>query len=489
MDTTWAARSGWAERTTDASGRLEIPAIAAGRLALVSDLRSRPDLPYRGLPPANQVVEAGQTTTMEIRLKHAVRLEGVIRERGTGLPIAGVSPEIPDLAVRLGGNAKVVTDAIGKFEGYIEGQQPYAFLYTTPKPYFIPSTRPTPFICCQPGATEFKLPPTELVRGEVAARLGRRRDGHDAFPVHSSGRPGAEKRHVLQSVAVRTDSSGSFLLDGLDPLADLRLTAESDGRISGGRPDGAGRAGEAGQARREPRHTRSCSRARASIHRASRSKGRRCGFDRRPRHTEGQVWRADPVAFGEQLGLGGQVGVPPFSVGERSASYRQGWAIPDSDAVPSGLEYEATVTARDAPPGRTAWLKTGGGPTAVFPMSCCIASGPWKASVHDRDGKARRQAPASSSRVTARSARRRSRTTGGRFRLPGVIAGKVILFARKDGFRFHGKPLTPRRAAADLVLTRVDETPPGTQDARKRRASSGRAGDGPPCCLRRTSRR
>ena len=34
----------------------------------------------------------------------------------------------------------------------------------------------------------------------------------------------------MQSVAVRADAGGNFLLEGLDPLADLRLTAELDGR-------------------------------------------------------------------------------------------------------------------------------------------------------------------------------------------------------------------------------------------------------------------
>ena len=49
---------GSAEATTDGSGGFEIPAISTGRLTMVLDFRSRPDLPYRGLPPANQVVEA-----------------------------------------------------------------------------------------------------------------------------------------------------------------------------------------------------------------------------------------------------------------------------------------------------------------------------------------------------------------------------------------------------------------------------------------------
>jgi hypothetical protein len=158
---------GSAEVITDASGAFEVPAIATGRLTMVLDYRSRPDLAYRGLPPANQVVEAGRTTTFDIRLKPAVRIEGVVRERGTGLPIAGVSPEIPDPASRIGGNSKVVTDTAGRFTGYMEGDQPYAFVYATPRPYFVRSDAPDALQLLPAGATSFTLPPTELVRGKA----------------------------------------------------------------------------------------------------------------------------------------------------------------------------------------------------------------------------------------------------------------------------------------------------------------------------------
>ncbi len=157
---------GLAEVITDEAGRFEIGAIAAGRLALMLDFRSLPDFSYRGLPPASQVVETGGATTILVRLKRAVRIEGVVRERGTGVPIAGVSPIIPDPAMRQGGNPSVVTDAGGKFRGYMEGDQPYAFIYATPKPYFVPSDAPDTSHLLSAGATAFKLPPTELARGQ-----------------------------------------------------------------------------------------------------------------------------------------------------------------------------------------------------------------------------------------------------------------------------------------------------------------------------------
>ena len=48
-------------------------------------------------------------------------------------------------------------------------------------------------------------------------------------------------------------------------------------------------------------------------------------------------------------------------------------------------------------------------------------------------------------------------TRRGEFRLSGVIAGKVILFARKDGFRFHGQPVDTEAGLAELVLAESRE--------------------------------
>ena len=426
--------------TTDGNGQFEIPAIAAGRLSLVLELRSRPDLPLRGLLPANQVVEPGRTTTMEIRLKRAVHIDGVIRERGTGLPIAGVSPQIPDLAWRVGGNPRPVTDAKGRFEGYMEGDQPYAFLYTTPKPYYIPQT-PDTFHLLPAGATEFKLPPTELVRGAALRGL----------VVDEAGKyvPGALVRaswggdgRVLQSVAVRTDSNGRFLLDGLDPLVDLRLTAESVGRSSG----------TALSARAAPDKEVKIVVSRSNTVLIS---GRVLDSSGKPvtgalvrlrsqtRSSQGQVWRVDPVVFGDQTIL--------HTANDGRFQAPSGLA--------ASLEYDATITAPNASPGRTGWLKTGGGAAATFPDVVLERIRAVEGFVHDRDGR-----PVEGVTVfQTGDGPMRTRTvtdTRGAFRLPGVIAGKAILFARKDGFRFKGQPIDTEAGAADLTLARIDEAPP-----------------------------
>jgi hypothetical protein len=200
----------WAEAITDRDGGFTIPAIAAGRLLLTLDFRSRPDLPYRGLPPANQVVEPGQTATVPIRLTRAVQLDGLIRERGTGLPIAGVSPEIPDPASQVGGNPPVVTDARGRFAGCMEHDQPYAFIYATPRPYFVPADAPDDFQLLPAGATKFTLPPTELVRG-VALRGTVVDDAGKGVAGALVRASWASKNVAHQSVATRTSARGTFL--------------------------------------------------------------------------------------------------------------------------------------------------------------------------------------------------------------------------------------------------------------------------------------
>ncbi|MFI5457341.1 MAG: carboxypeptidase regulatory-like domain-containing protein [Isosphaerales bacterium] len=431
---------GSADVTTDETGRFAIPAIAAGRLVLMLDLRSRPDLPYRGLPPANHVVETGQTTTVDVRLKRAVRLEGVIRERTTGLPIAGVYPEIPDQAIRPGGNAKVVTDALGHFEGYMEGQQPYAFLFTTPRPYFIPSDTPDTLHLLPAGATEFKLPPTELVRGVVLRGSVKNETGKIVAGALVRASWGGENT-VHQSVAARTDTGGSFRLEGLDPLADLKLTAESDGLSSGATQ--TARAGPEKHVELVARRSNTVQLAGRVVDAAGTPiRGAEVRLRSQTRYLQGQVWRVDPIVFSDRNAL-----------------------TTDSDGryqtpcgVPAGVEYEATVTTRDMPSGRTAWLKPGHGPTASFSDVVLHRLRSAQGVVHDSQGR-----PIEGVTVLQSGdgpIRTRAVTDlQGRFRITGIIEGKAILFARKTGFRFQGRPIDTEAGPAEIVLGRFDETP------------------------------
>ncbi|MEJ7637727.1 MAG: carboxypeptidase-like regulatory domain-containing protein [Singulisphaera sp.] len=373
-------------------------------------------------------------------MKRAVRIEGVVRERDGGAPIPGVSPEVPDPATRLGGNPKVVTDSGGRFAAYMEGEQPYAFLYSTPKPYFIPSDTPETVQRLPAGATGFTFPPTELARG-VGLR-GTVVDETGALVAGALVRASwGGKGTIFQSVAVRTDPSGAFLLEGLDPLADLRLSAD------------AGDRGAARRTRRGPgptsrpscscaERTRSRSPAGSWTRPASRSRGRRSGSGRRP-DLEGQVWRVDPVGFCNR----------DFLRTDAEGRFRT------PQGVPSDVEHEASVRARGMLPGRTTWLKPGRGGRATFADLTLRRLRAVEGVVRDREG---RPVPGASVLQSGDGPIRTRTTTDdrGRFRLPGFIEGIAIVFARKDGFRFHGQPIDTEAGAVELVLTRADEAPP-----------------------------
>ncbi|MGO9467664.1 MAG: carboxypeptidase regulatory-like domain-containing protein [Isosphaeraceae bacterium] len=432
---------GSAEVVTDVAGRFEIAAIAAGRLALVLDFRSLPDLPYRGFPPDSQVVETGGTTTVEIRLKRAVRVEGVVRERGTGVPIAGVSPMIPDPAIRRGGNPWVVTDAGGEFHGYMEGDQPYAFIYATPKPYFVPSDAPDTFHLLSAGATEFKLPPAELARGESLG--GTVVDETGKFVRGALVRATWDGKEVItQSVAARTGPSGTFLLDGLDPLADLRLTAEADGLATTAPQTARARAGRPVKLVVSRANTVVLA-GRVVDTSGKPIPGAEVSIQSQTRTSEGQVWRVDPIVYDDR----------DLLITDNNGRFQTPYG------VPKDLEYEARVRVAGMRPGRTVWLKPGAAPTAVFGDLVLRRLRAVEGIVRDRQGK-----PVAGAAVFQSGdgpLRTRDLTDSqGRFRVRGLIEGTAILFARKDGFRFHGQPIDTEAGAANLVLTRSNEAPP-----------------------------
>jgi hypothetical protein len=77
-------------------------------------------------------------------------------------------------------------------------------------------------------ATEFTLPPAELVRGvplrgTVVDDAGRLVSGALVRALWG------DREAILQTVAARTGPRGNFLLEGLDPKADLRLTVDAQG--------------------------------------------------------------------------------------------------------------------------------------------------------------------------------------------------------------------------------------------------------------------
>jgi hypothetical protein len=98
-------------RTTDDRGRFEVAELPAGQLFvwLGPDINSRRYVQS----PGNLVLEPGRVNEVEVPIREAVRIRGVVRERETGRPIPGAG-------INLGGRSEslAMTDGEGRFEGF-----------------------------------------------------------------------------------------------------------------------------------------------------------------------------------------------------------------------------------------------------------------------------------------------------------------------------------------------------------------------------------
>jgi hypothetical protein len=428
---------GMAEVASDDQGRFDILALAAGRLVLTLGFRPGEPPAFRGQPPVHRVVEEGRTTNVEVALRHAVLVQGVVRERGTGAPIPGVRPALNPAR---GGDASAVTDTEGRFAGFLLGDQPYAFLYSTPRPYFIPADAPESGHLLPPEATEYTLPPIELdrgaaVRGAVVDEAGRPVAG---ALVRASWEPAGG---LLQSLTTQTDGRGEFRLEGVDPLTDLRLTASFRGASTGAPARARADAGRPVTLRISPANTVPL--AGRVVDAAGRPiEGASVRIGSRTRTTKGQVWRRDPARFDDRDDLGT----------DAEGRFRTPYGLPRE------VEYQAQVRIAGRLPGQTEWVQPRDGQEAIFPDAVLRRLRSASGRVVDRQGR-----PVGG--VTVLQAgdgpMRTCAVTDdqGRFRIDGLIEGRAFLFARKDGFRFHGQPIDTEADAVELVLTRADEPP------------------------------
>ena len=95
--------------TTDTEGRFAIPEIPEGDLRIQA--RMKPGSPWYLKAPAGLKVEAGKTVDVVVPFRKGVRVHGVVREKGSGRPIANVG-----VGVNYGSDDRVRTDANGRYE-------------------------------------------------------------------------------------------------------------------------------------------------------------------------------------------------------------------------------------------------------------------------------------------------------------------------------------------------------------------------------------
>jgi len=421
---------GEAEAACDSSGRFEIPAIAAGLLTFELIYDREQGTPLRGEPPRGLVLTAGSKVEITISLRPTVLVRGVVREKETKRPIAGVKLVING---RFGGDNFAVSDSEGKYSARVvrEVNQAFGWPIRMPRPFYQPEGAPeAPQRMPTRDHAELLLPPLELSRGVDLPGV----------VLDEAGKPvaGAEVEAVYgQAILTRTNTQGQFVLAGVDPLRELKIEARL-GDASSARTAIL----RAGNTATSPLSLTIC-RGRISrlagrvVDRSGRPVGGAAVRIWRQIRREGRSFLKEPLA-----GEDGRI-VLRTGVDGRFRTTRP---------LPPGDEYVVDAAAPGRFPVRTeAQTLTGGDrsvPDIVLPGVRTVTG-----QVIDHQGQ-----PVAGVRVLQSGdgpLRTEVRTDGdGQFRLPGVIEGPAFVFASKDGYRFGVQTVEFEPAPTKLILTR-----------------------------------
>jgi protocatechuate 3,4-dioxygenase beta subunit len=433
---------GRARVVPDEQGRFDVSALAAGTLSLI--VTPANDSPLRAkLPPESaRQVKAGRQTDLEIPLVRGVRARGVVRERGSKRPLAGVEVSVGNYGMN---TEQATTDDEGQFTCLTRPGQVVAWPAVVPANYAMPSSGAysDSRVTVPEGAAEFEFPPIELTplgatRGVVVAEDGSPAAGAKLrarwFSLDSSN-----GQSLPTDASFEADEQGAFKLVAVDPEQELVVEARS--------PAGFGRvrlklttlddvqiklpivAADLVALRGRAIDTAGKPLAGAAIE-----------IWRMPQVLEGQVATAEPVAFD------GKAAVVTGDDGQFE--------------TPRELDRQSAYQARLALPGRepaaTPWFgaawenKTAFGDLVVRRVATLAGR------VVDRQGRPVPEAPVFQS---GDAAKRLLTTTDaeGRFRLAGAAADPTFVFVSKPGFRFFGQMVGGDDDALELAVTRSDE--------------------------------
>ncbi len=146
--------------TTDDDGRFDIPATPVGPHVVKTIPRS--DFPWYAFSEGPMDVKPGQTTEVEVPLKRAIRVQGVVRERGSDKPIVGVR-----VGVAMAETSPMTTGPDGRYEGYVPPEATLLRPWSVPTGYAMPIYS-LPQERLLEGAIAFTMDTLELIRaGEL----------------------------------------------------------------------------------------------------------------------------------------------------------------------------------------------------------------------------------------------------------------------------------------------------------------------------------
>jgi RNA polymerase sigma factor (sigma-70 family) len=201
--------------TTDENGRFDLPELPVGP----HGIRTVPgfDFGWWARSAGLLEVETGKTAEVVLSLKRAVRVRGVVREKGTGMAIAGVR-----VALSFAETGAMTSGQDGAYAGYVPPGPIFITARYIPAGYARPLYGPRQVVI-RDDAVEYDLPPLEFTKagevpGLVVDELSRRVAGAEveASWTLDEERAGTGPHHL----SVRTGPDGRFVFQGV-PLAAL----------------------------------------------------------------------------------------------------------------------------------------------------------------------------------------------------------------------------------------------------------------------------
>jgi beta-lactamase regulating signal transducer with metallopeptidase domain/protocatechuate 3,4-dioxygenase beta subunit len=434
---------GTAELTLDSDGRFVVPALREGPLLI--QVVTSGNAPWWPAAPRDLVVNAGQTTQLEIPVVPAALIQGRVVDRSTRAPVADVSAYLHLDASEYWRTSNVQ----GEFQLFAPPGASGTIRYTPQPPYFDPSVDSNDGhrLTAPESGGSLRLPEVELERGALLT----------AQVVDSTGKPAAGVTVVAnwretpgsgsRQLTAKSGGDGRVTFDGVSPTAELELKAYRE------QVELAVAKTRIGQAAVElylPTEERAALRGRV-VDAAGRPLPGIAYQIRQNMNVGPTMFVQCPVENGLTDAEGRFVSPPRFLRQGRYevAAMRDGQTIASTMRrvvdQPESVTFADLVFALPDTPDELA--PTDDAAPAETPIDL-------QGVVLNASGQ-----PIPAAEVAAWSQGRRMRTSAdsaGRFRFPQVSPAGVWLFGSAPGFRFHGGYYVPGVEPAKLMLTARD---------------------------------